>query len=189
MQPGNSLLSCLYSREQPLNTKGRFNAEDLAQEIAVAVLHAWQSGERPANFNAWLWAVARNCWLKYLERQRRICGNVPYIEGGQVPAMPMTQSGDFDVEPRVALCPPDCYAACRSGGNRQAPVARRTITDQEGDGGDAGTRVQELCSSATEPVGRLPDPNYWHDLEKTVTRNILAAAHDEPASVPELSAE
>jgi hypothetical protein len=32
-------------------------------------------------------------------------------------------------------------------------------------------------------------PNYWHDLERSLTKNILAAAYDKPVTVSQLSAE
>jgi len=50
-------------------TGNEADADDLTADIAEAVLTALNRGTRPGNFDAWVWAVARNRWKRYAKRK------------------------------------------------------------------------------------------------------------------------
>lgn len=49
-------------------TGNEADADDLTADIAEAVLAALKRGTRPGNFDAWVWAVARNRWKRFARR-------------------------------------------------------------------------------------------------------------------------
>ncbi len=52
-------------------TGDRFNAEDLTQDISLAVLHELNRGMEPKNFPAWVWQIARNRYARWTDRRHR----------------------------------------------------------------------------------------------------------------------
>lgn len=46
-------------------TGNESDADDLAEDIAEAVLAGLSRGAEPENFDAWVWAVARNRWTLF----------------------------------------------------------------------------------------------------------------------------
>lgn len=55
-------------------TGHRQNAEDLAQEIAMALLGSVRSGKRVANWDAWVRTICCYTWSNYLKREKRHWG-------------------------------------------------------------------------------------------------------------------
>ena len=52
-------------------TSDNHEAEDLAQEIAVAVIHELREGTIPDNFPAWVWQIARNRYARWADRKNK----------------------------------------------------------------------------------------------------------------------
>ena len=50
-------------------TGNESDADDLAEDIAEAVLTGLSRGAEPENFDAWVWAVARNRWKRFARRK------------------------------------------------------------------------------------------------------------------------
>ncbi|MBO7404452.1 MAG: sigma-70 family RNA polymerase sigma factor, partial [Clostridia bacterium] len=45
------------------------DADDLASDVSLAVVAALRGGREPENFDAWVWAVARNRWKRFARRR------------------------------------------------------------------------------------------------------------------------
>ncbi|MBR5365599.1 MAG: sigma-70 family RNA polymerase sigma factor [Clostridia bacterium] len=45
------------------------DADDLASDVSLAVVSALRGGFEPGNFDAWVWAVARNRWKRFARRR------------------------------------------------------------------------------------------------------------------------
>ena len=45
------------------------DADDLASDVSLAVVSALRGGREPENFDAWVWAVARNRWKRFARRR------------------------------------------------------------------------------------------------------------------------
>ncbi|MBQ8551981.1 MAG: RNA polymerase sigma factor [Clostridia bacterium] len=67
-------------------TGDRNEAEELASDIALAVLHALASYPPPAHFSAWVWKIAHNRYTKWVEGRMR---HRERIAGEDI--------GDFDI--------------------------------------------------------------------------------------------
>ena len=52
-------------------TGDSYEAEDLAQEIALNILSALYSGTQPEHFSAWVWQIARNCYSKWADKKHK----------------------------------------------------------------------------------------------------------------------
>ena len=50
-------------------TGNESDADDLTEDIAEAVLAGLSRGDEPVNFDAWVWAVARNRWKRWARRK------------------------------------------------------------------------------------------------------------------------
>lgn len=50
-------------------TGNRHEAEDLAQDISLNVLTQLRNGNKPKNFSAWVWSIARNRYSKWADRR------------------------------------------------------------------------------------------------------------------------
>ena len=52
-------------------TSSENEAEDLTQEIAVAVIHELRKGIAPNNFPAWVWQITRNKYARWADRKNK----------------------------------------------------------------------------------------------------------------------
>lgn len=52
-------------------TGNKHDAEDLAQEIATQAVLSLSSGSIPQEFHYWIWAIARNCYAKWIRQKSR----------------------------------------------------------------------------------------------------------------------
>ena len=50
-------------------TGNQVEAEDLTQEIALQIITALNKGTIPTSFSAWVWQIARNCYAKWAEEK------------------------------------------------------------------------------------------------------------------------
>jgi RNA polymerase sigma factor (sigma-70 family) len=195
------------------------DAEDLAQEIMLEVIRAWNSGVRPGKYHAWLWSVARNRWCKCLERRKRSMYNIPYLEGGQLIGTCQGIGGDpMDEElvdseekhevsrvlsrlsqvyremvvlyylkmktiPEIA-----CLLSIPEGTvKRRLHNARQQVKEGLKNMQENGRRSYALVD--LNLWGGYSIPKYWPHLDRTLTKNIFAAAYDEPITVEQLSEE
>jgi RNA polymerase sigma factor (sigma-70 family) len=52
-------------------TGHRLEAEELVQEIAYGVMVSLNKGHMPENFDAWLWGIARKCYVHWVRRRKK----------------------------------------------------------------------------------------------------------------------
>ncbi|MEF3304548.1 RNA polymerase sigma factor [Paenibacillus sp. GYB003] len=195
-------------------TGHRQNAEDLAQEIAIALLRSVRSGKRIDNWDSWVYTLCFYTWSNYVNKEKRHwrhadIDDVPWVASGEPP---QSRIGEEDGLERLAM-----EVACLS--KRHRDIAIRYYYDRESVDRIAASLAiapgtvkwhlfearkklreglnmnAEAKSLSFKPVrlgvghNGTPGPNgepncYFQSL---VVSNIFAAAYDKPLTVEEIA--
>lgn len=199
-------------------TGSREEAEDLVQEIAVEALASLAGGSRPADFDRWLWAVARNRYARWAKDRRRRSAMVQ--DERMLSALP-----DDGPPAETALVRSDEIAALRRelallttdyrgiivayyfAGERIADIAarlgvpegtvkrrlhdcRKTIREGIEMAKEMGVRSFKADQVGFSKSGRDgQDGSPWNLINRLIPKNILLAAYRNPLKLEELALE
>ncbi len=204
-----------FSYKRTRNTE---DARDLSQEIMVQVLQAIKHGEEPKNINAWIWAIARNHWYKYLEFKEKET-RIVRIEGGQLmpcdtgsqvnPEMEFINNETIEELNMSISLLSDMYRQmvilyylremsvaqiANELGIPEGTVKRRLF--------DIRTKIKKGMSNmevttsrasyapiTVELFGGYGAPRHWQYLKSTLVRNILAVSYEQPVGIEYLAKE
>ncbi len=197
-------------------TGNKNDAEELASDIALAVMHALGSYPPPANFSAWVWKIAHNRYAKW-------CGVVSryreYIAGADI--------GEFDITdtdtPEDAVIEAEQYSLLRRELAFIARDYRELVAAHYLDGIGVSELSKRLCmptgtvktrlfkarkilkegmdmarefgkrSYAPEDVGfsasGTQEDYPWSGVQRKIPKNILLEANNNPSTVEELAME
>ncbi|REK56092.1 MAG: hypothetical protein C6W55_07815 [Thermobacillus sp.] len=199
-------------------TGSRHEAEDLAQEIAVQALASLAGGSRPADFDRWLWAVARNRYARWAKERRRRSADVhdERVLSAQTDDSPsaeasLVRAGEIAALRReLALLTAeyrDIVVAYYFAGERIADIAarlgvpegtvkrrlhdcRKTIREGIEMARETGVRSFKAEQVDFSKSGANGrDGSPWSLINRLIPKNILLAAYRNPMTLEELSLE
>jgi RNA polymerase sigma factor (sigma-70 family) len=199
-------------------TGNRHEAEDLAQEIAMQALASVARGNRPADFNRWLWAVARNRFARWAKERRRRSGLVhdDEILSAQPDGVPSAEASLVRADEHAALRRElalltrdyrDIVVAYYFAGERIADIAarlgvpegtvkrrlhdcRKAIREGIEMARETGVRSFKADEVNFSASGRIfRDGAPWRLIHRLIPKNILLAAYRNPMTLEELALE
>jgi|GEM_PF-620140 len=199
-------------------TQNSHDAEDLAQDILFQALRSIDKGVKPERFHAWIWNIARKRWYKFLEQRNKSGSKTIHMEGGQVMPLADKSESDpeeyyINSEEAVELS----RAISRLSSlhreiiilyylqEKSIPEIAKLLSIPEGTVKsrlyDARQKIKRRMDQMKEnsrksyaPAevnlwGAYEAPKFWNELFRSLTKNIFAAAYEEPVTLEELSDE
>ena len=193
-------------------------AEDLAADISMSIIHELRKGTKPINFSAWVWQIAKNKYSVWAVNKRK---KINTFSGNDI--------NDFEISDDVDLA--DCLIQ-----REDIKLLRRELAFISSDYRNIiiayyikHKKIQDIADSLNLPIGTVKsklfrsrnilkegmemarefgiksynpeevsfiksgsdgkDGSPWSKLKTKLAKNILLQAHKNPSTIEELSIE